>query len=136
MRGQTQQQVAEALSLLVGYPVEVEYIGRLERGVITWPNAKYRKAFRTHFGVASDAQLGFYCRRSRPASGREDDDMRRRAVLAALPVVGLVTSWPPAALVEAATAEPPSVPRRVGAEEVEQVRALAAQAFGDGQAIR
>ncbi|MGQ0774712.1 MAG: helix-turn-helix domain-containing protein [Pseudonocardiales bacterium] len=138
VRGQTQQQVAEALSVLLGYLVEQEYVGRVERGVITWPNAKYRTAFRTHFGVASDAQLGFYCRRSRPAPGREDEDMRRRVVLTGLPVTGLATSWPLAALVEDAATEAPSVPRRVGAEEIEQVRMLGVDAFemdkqfGDG----
>ncbi|MGQ0774710.1 MAG: hypothetical protein ACT4NY_09875 [Pseudonocardiales bacterium] len=128
-RRQTQQQVAEAIGERLGHPVDVEYIGRLERGVITWPNADYRAAFRAHFGVASDGQLGFYCSRSRPDPHREDDEVRRRTVLTGLPVAGLAASWPLAALVEAAAAEDPVVPRRVGAEEVEQVRALAGEAY-------
>lgn len=129
VRRQTQQQVADAIGERLGHPVDVEYIGRLERGVITWPNADYRRVFRAHFGVTSDGQLGFYCSRSRPDPHREDDELRRRMVLTGLPVAGLAASWPLAALVEAAAAEDPVIPRRVGAEEVEQVRALAERAY-------
>jgi transcriptional regulator with XRE-family HTH domain len=120
---QTQQQVADAIGARLGHPVDVEYLGRLERGVITWPNAGYRAAFRAHFGVASDAELGFYSRRSVPAPPWEDN-VRRRAVLTALPVAGMAMSEPLTALVDAALAESSPIPRRVGAEEVEQVRAL------------
>ncbi|MGQ0778193.1 MAG: helix-turn-helix domain-containing protein, partial [Pseudonocardiales bacterium] len=100
-RNQTQQQVADAIGELLGYPVDVEYIGRLERGVITWPNARYRAAFRAYFGVTSDAELGFYSRRSLPAPPWEDD-VRRRVVLTTLPAAGLATSGPLAELVDAA----------------------------------
>lgn len=128
-RRQTQQQVADAIGERLGHPLDVEYVGRLERGVVTWPNADYRRAFRAHFGVASDGQLGFYCSRSMPDPRREDDEMRRRMVLTGLPVAGLAASWPLAALVEAAAADDPVIPRRVGAEEVEQVRTLAERAY-------
>jgi len=127
-RNQTQQQVANAIGELVRYPVDVEYIGRLERGVITWPNVRYREAFRAHFGVTSDAELGFYSRRSLPAPPWEDN-VRRRVVLTALPAAGLGTSGPLTALVDAALAEPSPIPRRVGADEVEQVRAMGTSAY-------
>ncbi|MGH8571448.1 MAG: helix-turn-helix domain-containing protein [Gammaproteobacteria bacterium] len=144
--GQTQAQVAEALGVLLGHPVDPEYIGRLERGVLTWPHGYHREAFRAHFGVASDEELGFYCSRSTPAPPWEDDDVRRRVVLGGLPLVGLATAGPLAAvgplaaLVDAAMAESSLVPRRVGVEHVAQVRALAGQAhemfeqFGGGGA--
>lgn len=40
--------------------IDANYVSKLERGVITWPNRAYRDAFRTFFGAASDAELGFY----------------------------------------------------------------------------
>lgn len=64
--------------------------------------------------------------------------MRRRAVLTVLPVAGLATSASLATLVNGALTELSPIPRRVGAEEVEQVRAMGAQAletthrFGNG----
>ncbi|MGH3916681.1 MAG: hypothetical protein ACRDTC_25195 [Pseudonocardiaceae bacterium] len=131
-RNQTQQQVADAIGERLGYPVDVEYIGRLERGVITWPNVRCRAAFRTHFGVASDVELGFYSRRSLPAPPREDD-VRRRVVLTKLPAAGLATSGPLAALVDAALVEPSPIPRRVGAEEAAQVRAMSVRAYEKSQ---
>ncbi|MGH3922130.1 MAG: helix-turn-helix domain-containing protein [Pseudonocardiaceae bacterium] len=136
--GQTQAQVAEALGVLLGHPVDPEYIGRLERGVLTWPHGYHREAFRAHFGVASDEELGFYCSRFTPAPPWEDDDVRRRVVLGGLPLVGLATAGPLAAVVDAAIAESSLIPRRVGAEHAIQVRALAVHAhemttqFGGG----
>ncbi|MGH4024739.1 MAG: hypothetical protein ACRDRV_09155, partial [Pseudonocardiaceae bacterium] len=62
-RRETQEQTAAAIGELLGRPVDPEYIGRLERGVVTWPNAEYRAAFQQHFGAASPGELGFYCRR-------------------------------------------------------------------------
>ncbi len=35
------------------------YVAKLERGTIRWPNARYREAFRAVLGVATDAELGF-----------------------------------------------------------------------------
>ncbi|MGH3904780.1 MAG: helix-turn-helix transcriptional regulator [Pseudonocardiaceae bacterium] len=136
--GRTQAQVAEAIGVLLGHPVDPEYVGRLERGVLTWPHAYHREAFRAYFGVASDEELGFYCRRSTPAPPWEDDDVRRRTVLGGLPLAGLATSGPLVTLVDAAMAESSLIPRRVGAEHVVQVRALAGHAhemihqFGGG----
>jgi transcriptional regulator with XRE-family HTH domain len=56
----TQQQTAEEVESLLGSTVEAEYISRLERGVVRWPNRDVRLALRRHFKVDSDAELGFY----------------------------------------------------------------------------
>ena len=125
-RRETQEQTAQTVGELLDHPVDPEYIGRLERGVVSWPNAGHRSAFRTHFGVASDAELGFYCRRSE-SSLREADDVRRRAFLSALPLAAMPGTEPLAALVSLANDEPTPMPRRVGLEQVEQVRAVVTQ---------
>lgn len=44
-------------------PLDGGYVGKLERGVIRWPQQAYREAFRTVFNTATDAELGFYIRR-------------------------------------------------------------------------
>ena len=69
--GITEGQVAEAIAGLVtaqtgrDLAIDGNYISKLERGVITWPNRAYRQAFRTFFNVLSDAELGFYPSRTR-----------------------------------------------------------------------
>jgi len=69
--GITEGQVAEEVARLVAaqtgreLAIDGNYVSKLERGVITWPNRSYRQAFRTLFGVASDAELGFYPSRTR-----------------------------------------------------------------------
>ena len=67
----TGKKVAEEVARLVAaqtgreLAINGNYVSKLERGVITWPNRAYRQAFRTLFGVASDADLGFYPSRTR-----------------------------------------------------------------------
>ena len=69
--GITEGQVAEEVARLVAaqtgreLAIDGNYVSKLERGVITWPNRAYREAFRTLFGVANDADLGFYPSRTR-----------------------------------------------------------------------
>jgi len=69
--GITESQVAEEVARLVAaqtgreLAIDGNYVSKLERGVITWPNRAYRQAFRTLFGVAKDADLGFYPSRTR-----------------------------------------------------------------------
>jgi hypothetical protein len=69
--GITEGQVAEEVARLVAVQtgrelaIDANYVSKLERGVITWPNRAYRDAFRTFFGAASDAELGFYPSRAR-----------------------------------------------------------------------
>ncbi len=69
--GLTENQLAEAVAQLVcndtghGTAINGNYISKLERGKITWPNSAYRRAFRILFGTATDAELGFYAMRTR-----------------------------------------------------------------------
>lgn len=69
--GITESQVAEEIARLVAIKtgrdlaIDGNYVSKLERGVITWPNRTYREAFRTLFEVLSDAELGFYPSRTR-----------------------------------------------------------------------
>jgi len=69
--GITEGQVAEEVARIVAaqtgreLAINANYVSKLERGVITWPNRAYRQAFRTLFGVAKDADLGFYPSRTR-----------------------------------------------------------------------
>ena len=69
--GLTEGQVAEEVARLVAaqtgreLAIDGNYVSKLERAVITWPNRAYRQAFRTLFGVANDADLGFYPSRTR-----------------------------------------------------------------------
>lgn len=74
--GKTESQIAEEIARLVAIrtgrelAIDGNYVSRLERGVITWPNRAYRAAFRELFGVATDADLGFYSRRTRKDAER------------------------------------------------------------------
>lgn len=65
--GQVAEEVARLVVVQTGRELAIDgnYVSKLERGVITWPNRAYRQAFRTLFGVASDAELGFYPSRTR-----------------------------------------------------------------------
>jgi hypothetical protein len=69
--GKTEGQVAEEIVRLViaetgrEPAIDGNYVSKLERGIITWPNRAYRMAFRALFGAASDAELGFYASRTR-----------------------------------------------------------------------
>ena len=65
--GQVAEQVARLVAAQTGRELAINgnYVSKLERGVITWPNRAYRQAFRALFGVADDAELGFYPSRTR-----------------------------------------------------------------------
>ncbi|WP_245848504.1 NB-ARC domain-containing protein [Lentzea kentuckyensis] len=52
--------------------LDAHYVAKLERGVIRWPNARYREAFRAILGNASDAELGFVNPRRAAEPVRED----------------------------------------------------------------
>jgi transcriptional regulator with XRE-family HTH domain len=74
--GLTESQVAEEIARLVAtqtgreLAIDGNYVSKLERSVITWPNRAYRKAFRDLFGVATDADLGFVSSRTRKDAER------------------------------------------------------------------
>ena len=77
--GMAERQVAEEVARIVvaqtgrELAIDGNYVSKLERGVITWPNRAYRQAFRTLFGVASDAELGFYPSRTRRDAERWEE---------------------------------------------------------------
>lgn len=82
--GKTETQVAAEIARLVAAwtgrepAIDGNYVSKLERGVITWPNNTYRKAFRKLFDAVSDADLGFFASRTRRDAERwnsaESDD--------------------------------------------------------------
>ncbi|MGH3938819.1 MAG: helix-turn-helix domain-containing protein [Pseudonocardiaceae bacterium] len=142
----TQQQLAEAVCAAYytlfdkEAAIDADYVSKLERGEITWPNARYREAFRTVLGADTDAELGFYSRRSQDTvedgeladSAREVDTARRNEFIrllgglgagARLGVVGAAAALPdPLREVLSRAATPLSPPGRVGRTDVEQVR--------------
>jgi len=66
------EEVARLVAAQTGRDLAIDgnYVSKLERGVITWPNRAYRRAFRTLFNVLSDAELGFYSSRTRKDAQR------------------------------------------------------------------
>lgn len=64
----TQQQLAEAVGAAHWRlfdreaAIDADHVSKLERGLIRWPNRRYREAFRVVLGATTDAELGFYSR--------------------------------------------------------------------------
>ena len=84
-RGWTQEQAAEAVSVVVRREtgtnpgVDAMWIGRLERGLIKWPNKNYRAALLEVYGVQDPIELGLVGTRAKRGavavhSGRTLDD--------------------------------------------------------------
>jgi tetratricopeptide (TPR) repeat protein len=112
-------------------PIDADYVGKLERGVHTWPNQRYRLAFRAVLRASSDAELGFFSARGRgstvvtvPHSVTGGDDVERKTFLRVLAgsVAGLAFTDP---LGEFGAVAAAANGRRVGQTEVAQVRRLA-----------
>jgi len=91
-RGWTRDQLAEQVAGFLAAEggrlsaMDANHVYKLERGEITWPNASYRRALRNVLGAESDADLGFYCKRSaaRPVLGTDElDVLPRRPPVAA-----------------------------------------------------
>ncbi|MGH3905094.1 MAG: hypothetical protein ACRDTE_13010 [Pseudonocardiaceae bacterium] len=139
----TQHQLAEAVGeahwrlFTKEAAFDADHVSKLERGLITWPNARYREAFRTVLGAATDAELGFYSRRSRSTveageladGSREVDAVRRNKFIrlmtgagAGLGITGVAAALPDPVREVLSLAVEPAAPGRVGDAEVEQVR--------------
>jgi transcriptional regulator with XRE-family HTH domain len=62
----TRQELAELVNVYVWQRyqqrvvIDDNYVAKLERGTIRWPNAMYREAFRAVLGAPSDWELGFF----------------------------------------------------------------------------
>jgi transcriptional regulator with XRE-family HTH domain len=101
------------------------YIGQLERGKIHWPGKLYREALRAILGVSTDAELGFVSTR-RYAEKLENVDRQKFIKTAGSLSAGALFLGPIAALLGDSESTP--IPRRIGATEINQVRA-ATQVF-------
>jgi hypothetical protein len=120
----SRQDVAEFVNTWIhdttGRRVELDenYIGKLERGVIRWPNKLYRQAIRTVLHANNDAQLGFYAPHRQMATVTEVDRqqfLRLSATVMALPWLELLT--PPT---------PTPIPGKIGLTEIEHIRSTTA----------
>jgi transcriptional regulator with XRE-family HTH domain/tetratricopeptide (TPR) repeat protein len=135
--GLTQEQLAELANTQVEAAtdrpgaMDADYIGKLERGIHTWPNKHYRQALRSVLGRQKDAELGFFSTRSRPTTVARSprqadggDDVERKAFLRVLAgsVAGLAFSDP---LNDFVTRAATGGQARIGQAEVDQVRHLA-----------
>lgn len=63
--GQFADAVADHIQARTGRrpAIDADYVSRLERGLISWPNSEYRAAFRSILRARADADLGFRCQR-------------------------------------------------------------------------
>ncbi|WP_327097048.1 hypothetical protein OIE68_45525 [Nocardia vinacea] len=108
------------------------YVGRLERGTMRWPNADYRNALRAVLGAATDAALGFFPpgesavvstiaghiiadthHVAREPKLDEDDDMERRQLLVGGTAAGLTVI----------THRPQRFPTRIGINAAKRLAA-------------
>nr|WP_157528435.1 hypothetical protein [Kibdelosporangium sp. MJ126-NF4] len=113
--------------------MDADYVGKLERGVHTWPNKHYRQALRSVLVVTSDAELGFRSTRHRGITvgsnsrrvNRGEDDMERKAFLRVLAgsIAGMTFVDPVDEFV--ARASSGDAYRRVGRAEVAHIRHMA-----------
>jgi hypothetical protein len=97
--------------------LDENYIGKLERGVVRWPNDVYRAGLRAVLGVGDDADLGFRPTRGPLSPGHPGDESP--AWITSMAVAA-------ASVLDAMTLATP--PSRVGRPEIDQIRE-AAQAF-------
>lgn len=96
--------------------LDANYVGKLERGVIRWPQRDYRDALRAVLRVSTDADLGLSGRRRRGASTVDPVERKQFLQLA----VGAVAGLPWADLFAPTT--PTAVPAKVAPAHIEQVR--------------
>jgi len=69
-------------------PIDRKYLGRLERGEVRWPNARYRQALREILGVSSDRLLGFHSANS-ARTAKELEPVDRRSFFKAAAASGM-----------------------------------------------
>jgi len=115
------------------YDLNKNYVGKIEQGIIRWPDAVRRAAFRAILKVPKDSELGFINARarSRRAVVKLDDVKRRHLIeTTTFGVSGLVLGEAVAELVEILqVSEPTPIPRRVGASDIEHIH-IATREFG------
>lgn len=133
-QGQLAERANDEVERLTDSPgaMDADYIGKLERGVHTWPNRPYREALRTVLQAESDADLGFRSTRSRaatvggsPRSANGGDDVERKTFLRALAssIAGFTLVDPVTEFV--ANASSTGAYRRVGRAEIDHIKHMA-----------
>jgi hypothetical protein len=98
--------------------LDENYIGKLERGIIRWPNKLYRQAIRTVLRAESDAHIGFFAPHRQLTTVTDVDRqqfLRLSATIMALPWLELFT--PPT---------PTPIPTKIGLTEIEHIRSTTA----------
>jgi hypothetical protein len=105
--------------------IDANYIGKLERGLIRWPNALYREGFQATLSAKEDRALGF--RRPRRTSRTIEDVNRQGFLRATAGVSALVVAG---SLSDLAIISQLAVPSAVGRAEIDQLR-TAARLFGN-----
>lgn len=96
------------------------YVGKLERGLVRWPNADCRAALRAILGVTQDKDLGFARpRRARPPVTVISVDRQTFIRTAAL---GMAAALP---LAELVPAKPANLPAQVSANDVRELKHMA-----------
>lgn len=101
--------------------LDANYVGKLERGQIRWPQADYREGLRGVLGVGTDAELGFRrVRRSASGSGSATRHEFLRVTTMGATGAGVTP------LVHALVPQQPTpIPSVVGQPEIDQVRTVA-----------
>src|SRR5262249_15816087 len=97
------------------------YLGKLERGLIRWPQTRYRDALREVLGKATDAELGFYEAKADGPDTVADVDRREGLRLAGVTGVALFAR-PMLELL--APSAPAPLPRHVSRADVDSVIAV------------
>jgi len=110
------------------YDLNSNYIGKIEQGIIRWPDAVRRAAFRAILKVRKDSELGFVNARARYYGAvvklSDVDDVKRRKLIetATVGVGALALGKPMVALL--GNIKPTPIPRRVGASDIEHIRSV------------
>ncbi|MGH3854822.1 MAG: XRE family transcriptional regulator [Pseudonocardiaceae bacterium] len=100
--------------------LDANHLGKIERGLVRWPSKLCREAFRAILGAPTDTALGFI--NPRRAVVKRDTVKRQQFVSATTRLgVGTLVLGPLAALLEGS--QPTPIPARIGATDIEQIRA-------------
>ncbi len=75
----TREALADAANAHLGaaFVLSANDVGKIERGVVTWPRPPRRAAFRKVLNVETDAELGFFGERSPKLAPVTDDELER-----------------------------------------------------------
>lgn len=104
--------------------LSANYIGKMERGVLRWPNSDYRRGLRAVLGVKTDGALGFRRPHHSPVVTTVTDMDRREFLRAAFGTADAVVAGHPFAELATPT-EATRVPAVIGAADIQGVRDIA-----------